>query len=78
MRKYFVNVIADVIPGDSPYQQTVVAAYHVQADTEKHAADVAVVEMIKSNRPIDTMTIKQSSVYPVDEMPLLAYHPAEP
>ncbi|MBR3503740.1 MAG: hypothetical protein IKO07_05785 [Clostridia bacterium] len=78
MREYFVNVIADVIPGDSPYQQTVVAAYRVRADAEKHAADVAVAEMIKSNRPIDTMTIKQSAVYPVDEMPLLTYHPAEP
>lgn len=73
MREYFVNVFADVIPGDSPYQKTLVAAYHVQADTDKHAADVAVAEVIKGNRPIDTMTIKYSAVYPVDEMPLLTY-----
>ena len=77
MRKYFVNVIADVIPGDSPYQQTTIAAYHVQADTERHAADAAIAELIQNNRAIDTMTIKHTAVYPVDEMPLLVYHPKE-
>ena len=77
MSNYFVNVIADIIPGDSPYHQTTVAAYRVQADTDKHAIDVAVAEMIKSNRPIDTMTIRKSAAYPVDEMPILTYRPAE-
>ena len=73
--EYFVNVMADVIPGDSPYQKLLIAAYRVKADTEQHAADAAIAKTIESNRAIDTMTIKQTAVYPVDEMPLLTYRP---
>ena len=68
---YFVNVFADVIPGDSPYQKTIVAAYRVQADSEQKAAERAKQELIKTNRPIDTMKIKAYAVYLAELMPVL-------
>lgn len=71
MLDYIVNVIADVIPGDSPYQQYHFSTHRVKADTERQAANRAVREVAKENRPIDTMTIKRTTVIPLDDMPVL-------
>lgn len=71
MLDYIVNVIAEVIPGDSPYQQYHFSTHRVKADTERQAANRAVREVAKENRPIDTMTIKRTTVIPLDDMPVL-------
>lgn len=71
MLDYIVNIIAEVIPGDSPYRQTHFSTHRVMADSAQQAANRAVREVSKENRPIDTMIIKKSLVIPLDEMPVL-------
>lgn len=71
MFDYIVNVIAEVIPGDSPFRQTHFSTHRVKAHTTQQAVNRAVREVAKENRPIDTMVIKQSMVILLDEMPVL-------
>ena len=72
MLDYIVNIIADVIPGDRPWQhETHFFTHRVKAETEEQAANRAMREIAKDNRPIDTMTIKTQAVIRLEDMPVL-------
>lgn len=71
MLDFIVNVIAELIPGDSPFRQYHISTHRVKAETEEQAANRAVREIAKENRPIDTMTIERIVAIPLDDMPVL-------